>query len=168
VLISKDMNAQIGDRGARTACDDCRSRLCFTSMRSRHRRSARVLMVLTSLVTVWCLECSAFEPLLAALLGARSGVMACGSMQADGAPGGAAGVAEAGSAGATTAHVSEPGHQREAFDCGCGGSCHAPNATASAVASVRVLPPTIAAIDAIQPVSADRAPLLPPPERAVA
>jgi len=125
-------------------------------------------MVLTSLVTVWCLECSAFEPLLAALLGARSGVMACGSMQADSAPSGEAGVAEAGADGAAIQHLSGPAHQHDGFDCGCGGSCHAPNATASAVASVRVLPPTIAAIDAIQPVSADRAPLLPPPERAVA
>jgi hypothetical protein len=137
-------------------------------MRSRHSRSARVLMVLTSFVTVWCLNCSAFEPLLDALLGARSGIMSCASMQAvDGSPS-TSGIAAASGDDAAIPHVSEPGYQRAGFDCGCGGSCHAPDASASPVASIRAFPPTIATIEAIQPVSADRMPLLPPPERAVA
>jgi hypothetical protein len=125
-------------------------------------------MVLTSLVTVWCLDCSAFEPLLDALLGARADVMSCGSMQAASGSSGASRVAEANRGGAAIPHLSEPGHQRDGFDCGCGGSCHAPNASASPIASIRALPPTIATIDAIHPVSADRVLLLPPPERAVA
>lgn len=124
-------------------------------------------MVLTSLVTVWCLNCSAFEPLLDELLGARSGFMSCASMQAaDGSS--TSGIAAAAGDDAAIPHVSEPGHQRAGFDCGCGGSCHAPDASASRITSVRVLPPAIATIEAIQPVSADRVPLLPPPERAVA
>ncbi|HTE44796.1 MAG TPA: hypothetical protein VK636_06095 [Gemmatimonadaceae bacterium] len=125
-------------------------------------------MVLTSLVTVWCLDCSAFEPLLDALLGARAGMMSCATMSPAG-DSNASTVADAGGADrAAIPRVSAAEDQRAGFDCGCGGSCHAPNANASRVESVRLIPPPIAVIDVVQPISAVRVPLLPPPERAVA
>jgi hypothetical protein len=137
-------------------------------MRSRHSRFARVLMVLTSLVTVWCLNCSAFEPLLDALLGVRAGVMSCATMAAASDSNASRAADASGVNRAAIRHVSDIGHQRAGFDCGCGGSCHAPDASASRAGAVRVAPPMIAVIDAVQPISAVRVPLLPPPERAVA
>jgi hypothetical protein len=132
-------------------------------MRSRHSRSARLVMVLTSLVTVWCLGCSAFEPLVDALLG-RTGVMTCAGQEMAGAA--AANTADAGAAdGLAIRHVSAPVNQRQGFDCGCGGSCHAPRAGVSRTATGHTRPASIAVVDALQPPSADRVPLLPPPER---
>lgn len=50
------------------------------------------------------------------------------------------------------------------FDCGCGGSCHAPSPAFAAIAAP---PSRVAAVDQPQPsepLSIARSPLLPPPE----
>jgi len=68
-----------------------------------------------------------------------------------------------------------PGHDRtiasasapadaHGFDCGCGGSCHAPSLPPAAVAP-RVSPvPTVVQSQPSEPASISRTPLLPPPE----
>lgn len=142
-----------------------RRHLMVSSARMRRRpslllRSGRALI---GLVTLWCLGCSSYEPILDSLLGAGGG-MVCEP-----------GMAMASSPGAVVAThndrtlvsvslVSAPTNDR-GFDCGCGGSCHAPSLTLDAV-TPRVSPiPTVEQSQPSEPASISRTPLLPPPER---
>jgi hypothetical protein len=106
----------------------------------------RATRAIVGLVTIWCLGCSGYEPLLGSLLGSRtSAMMACDGQAPTSAP-------------SVSAVPDSHG-----FDCGCG-SCHA----ASAVQwRVDYSPPTLAAIvqpEPTEPAFIARVPLLPPPE----
>src|SRR6185295_15565045 len=108
--------------------------------------SVRVTRVLVGLVTIWCLGCSGYEPLLGSLLGVgTSAMMACDGDAPTSAP-------------SVSAVPDDQG-----FDCGCG-SCHAPSATQWRVNAPTQTVPVIAGTEPIAPASLTRAPLLPPPE----
>jgi hypothetical protein len=115
----------------------------------------RALRAATAVVTLWCLGCSGFEPLLDAALGAESTVMSCG--------------ADAGAMAASTdgashhATVSAAADSHHGFDCGCG-SCHSASPSTFALSSAQHLAPTTAFARIIALVSVVRTPLLPPPQ----
>lgn len=127
---------------------------------SRPSSLLRAVRVMTAVITVWCVGCSGFDPLLDAAVGAGASVMTCG---ADRAPlGGATSTASAdGAHGKATVSAVTAAHV--GFDCGCG-SCH------SAALSVWTLQPAphIAPAMAVGRIgvllSIVRAPLLPPPQ----
>ena len=84
------------------------------------RPSISTLMArtLTALLTVWCLGCSGFDPLLGAIMGRTSGMTCQSDTRMDRQPESAAPSVSAASVTASSS----------TFDCGCG-SCHstAPN-----------------------------------------
>jgi hypothetical protein len=112
------------------------------------------------LVTVWCLGCSGYEPLLDSLLGGNTGGMVCdGGMAMAATPT----AATASSTDQLIVTLSPPANTRD-FDCGCGGSCHAPSLALGVVAP-RVAPIlTVEQSQPSAPASISRTPLLPPPE----
>ncbi|MGH7616962.1 MAG: hypothetical protein ACREPM_07020, partial [Gemmatimonadaceae bacterium] len=128
------------------------------SLLAMRRPSAplRFARALVGLVTLWCLGCSSYEPILESLLGGTT-MMACDS--------------EVGASSASTAGAADHGQSRIAastdarnFDCGCGGSCYAPSLAPATVSIPRA---SVAAVDQQQPsapIALTRAPLLPPPE----
>jgi hypothetical protein len=119
---------------------------------------------LIGLVTLWCLGCSSYEPILDSLLGAGGGMVCEPGMPMAGSPG-AAVVTHDDRTPVSVSVVSAPTDAR-GFDCGCGGSCHAPSLTL-AVGAPRVSPiPTVEQLQPSEPSSISRTPLLPPPERA--
>ena len=123
------------------------------------RRSpvTRALVSLTALVTVWCLGCSAFDPLIARLISGDRPMMVCASE----AP------ASVQSTASENPSVSAPA-DRDASDgatCGCA-SCTAPAPTGFAVAGPAQALPQQPTTDAGSPTSVVRTPLVPPPQRA--
>jgi hypothetical protein len=122
----------------------------------------RTLRSLTALVTVWCLGCDAFDPLIAGLLpGAGAAMMVCASEAPIRST-----AATAATEDRVLSFVASP-TDRDASagaTCDCG-SCHAPAPQAAAV------PPSLASAphqplgDAGVPPSVDRTPLAPPPQR---
>lgn len=123
------------------------------------RRSpvTRALFSLTALVTVWCLGCSAFDPLIARLISSDGPMMQCASE----------GPASVQAAGSDNPSVSAPA-DRDASDgatCGCA-SCTAPAPTDVAVAGPAQALPQQPTTDAGSPTSVVRTPLVPPPQRA--
>jgi hypothetical protein len=115
----------------------------------------------TGLVTIWCLGCSGYEPLLNALLGTGA-VMTCASEMSEGTEPGAmsAAVASASNTAELTAAESSP----RGFDCGCG-SCHAPSPRTPVQAGGSSARPFVVGAPIIEPVSVSRAPVAPPPQR---
>jgi len=105
-----------------------------------------------ALITIWCLGCSGYEPLLGSLSGAQSKVMSCASAEAS--DGGAA----------TTISTVASSHDR--FDCGCSGSCHAPRPVEQPTVAERLAIPRVEQAAMREPASVSRPPLLPPPETA--
>jgi hypothetical protein len=109
---------------------------------------------LTALITVWCLGCSAYEPLLDSLLasGASTG-MSCGSEMGT--------KNDLASTGQNTV-LSSPAAQA-GYACGCG-SCQSetPQSWSVATSATRI-PSTIEAV-VVEPTSITRAPVAPPPE----
>src|SRR5690242_15937945 len=79
-------------------------------------RTARLLRLLTAFVTVWCLGCSAFDPIVERLSGVASASgMSCGDeMTPAPAPHGTRSVAAS----------ADGAHRAAGYDCGCQ-SCHA-------------------------------------------
>ena len=131
-----------------------------------HRPSPtlRAARALTAVVTVWCLGCSGFEPLLDALLGEEAGsTMACApsSDPTDGTTSGA--VSDLSTA--EDAVVAAPAAAHRGFECGCGQSCQSTTLPGTYVAPPLAGVPHIAAADVTPPPSVVRTPLLPPPER---
>ena len=124
----------------------------------------RLVWAATALVTVWCLGCSAFDPLLALLGGSSGPMMVCAS---DGmAP------ATQGSTVATTssivetisvAPVSSPTTHGDI--CGCQ-SCLAAQSDRLAQQIAAQPTPRIERAEPTATASVTRAPLLPPPQRA--
>jgi hypothetical protein len=116
-----------------------------------------------ALVTVWCLGCSGYEPLLGQLLGSSG--MVCASRESmTGATAASASASDQAAPSRTT--LSAVDESRPGFDCGCG-SCHAASPTVFAAYAQPGAPPNIARVVAIQPPAPDRVILLPPPERSV-
>ena len=126
----------------------------------------RAIRAFTALLTVWCLGCSGFEPLLDNLLGTTGGSgMACASGRLmDDAP--AMSSSEVAPASALPVAVALSTGAR-GFDCGCG-FCQAPSPGAAVMAALVSPAPGVAAAESVQPRSIVRTPLVPPPERTTA
>jgi hypothetical protein len=124
-------------------------------MRPRPTFISLTARILTGLITVWCLGCSGYEPLLGSLIG--TGGMNCASEM--GVSSSETGVANS-VAQMTVGNASQPD---QGFDCGCG-SCHAASPVDWVVNVERPESPTVASVIAIEPLSVVRAPVAPPPE----
>lgn len=114
----------------------------------------RLARALVALITVWCLGCSGYEPLLDSLLGNADGGMSCAEMVQSADHG----------ASATSSAVGAATAQHDSFDCGCGQSCHASSPLSGTPRSVLDVVPAVASLEVSTPPSVTRAPLLPPPE----
>ena len=139
----------------------------------------RALRALVALVTVWCLGCSAFEPLLDHLAGVSAGVgMVCASdggaserldvspSSAESSGGAAAAALSSPSVTSIAAPTDAPAGQH-AYECGCL-SCHAVQLALAGVAPAR--PAHLERLQALEPgtpSSVSREPLVPPPQRAL-
>jgi len=123
-------------------------------MLGRPSLSTRVTRALVAVITVWCLGCAGYEPLLDSLHGDGT-AMSCGEMTVSG---GTAGVEQSMPA------VSAVSASHDAFDCGCGQGCHASSPAVQATHPVRSAIPALAALERSAPPSVTRTPLLPPPE----
>jgi cytochrome c553 len=121
----------------------------------------RTIRALTAIVTVWCVGCSGFDPLLDAVLGAGASVMTCGAN--GGAMSGEASSPSANVEGAQ-ATVSAVTAAHHGFDCGCG-SCHAAAPAQLSFDGIPQLAPTLSPFRIGKLASVVRAPLLPPPQR---
>jgi hypothetical protein len=135
----------------------------------RLSRANHLLRSLTALVTVWCLGCSSFEPLLAGLgFGTASVGMECGL---DGAMN--VGSAAAERVAVADAGVSSSGHERtvkapasehaRGYDCGCQ-SCHAASPVQLAFLGAPAPGPDVPVSTPIALSSVARQPLVPPPQ----
>jgi hypothetical protein len=117
---------------------------------------------MTALLTLWCLGCSGFEPLLDAALRASAPVMTCGSgvapMSAEMSQ-----VSSEGSGKQRTASLARA--EDRGFDCGCV-SCHAAAPSVWAFHPEPQMRPVMQPGRILMPVSIVRAPLLPPPQLA--
>lgn len=121
----------------------------------------RCCRALVGLVTLWCLGCSSYEPLLGSLLGFEAVGMICDADRRGGVVDEAMSVASP--ENAVDMAVSATSDARD-FDCGCGGSCHAPS-PAMPVRAVRAeLVAHASDWHVAKPASVSRTPLLPPPE----
>jgi len=142
-------------------------------MRRSVSTSTRVLRALTGLLTVWCLGCSAFDPMLSELLPSSAVVMDCafgGDMKVPGSPdGGQQSAPQLTTSLADQAPAVGAPNQAggmKGFDCGCQ-SCTAPspaapNPTVTSVATA--MAPVLAPL-ALR--SFEREPLVPPPQRSL-
>ena len=131
----------------------------FSDMR-RPNTLLRAIRAMTAVITLWCLGCSGFEPLLGAAFGLDSSVMTCAS------DGGSMGASMAPSSNGSTGHatVSAAVDAHHGFDCGCG-SCHSASPSTLAIQSIPQSAPTTASARIGELLSVVRAPLLPPPQR---
>jgi len=123
----------------------------------RRSRLTRTLGCLTALLTVWCLGCSAFDPLIASLFPESGRMMVC----AGDAPVSAIQTATQDEQAASIAAADSDG---DGAACDCG-SCYAPAPAALAVASPPGPLPQQPAAEPGLPPSFERAPLVPPPQR---
>lgn len=128
------------------------SRLSSTS-----RRIGRTVIAMTS---VWCLGCSAFDPIVDHLLGSGASMRCEGESAADESSTGMSSGAK------TTASVDAGQDDRDpqtAVTCGCE-SCVAPAAAVSAPTFVVTLPHAPLRFDLATPLSEAPQPLVPPPQ----
>jgi hypothetical protein len=118
----------------------------------------RASRALTALLTVWCLGCSAFDPIIAHLAGLKAG-MICGADEI-----GTGGVVSTGDGNetATVGPVDEDGEGPVVCDCQ---SCAAPAPALVADAAEPSPAPGTEAADRVTPPGLDREPLVPPPQR---
>jgi hypothetical protein len=146
-------------------------------MRCRVSLSTRLVRSLTALVTVWCLGCSSYEPLLSGLGFGTAGMgMECGSEGAmdDGA------MAVRSSAAERTA-VADPGvssgsgersvtaaasESARGYDCGCQ-SCHAASPTEFTFIGSPASTPDVPLSTPVALSSVAQQPLVPPPQSAL-
>ena len=139
----------------------------------RHPSAHRTLGALTAILTVWCLGCSAFDPLLCRLFGTGAAVMDCaGAEQPASTPANATTtygdesavvVAVAVTLAVAVAPTSSGHGSPNAMRCDCQ-SCHAPPAALIALKPEPAPPPAIALIEPGSLASVGREPLVPPPE----
>ena len=125
---------------------------------------SRATRLFTALVTVWCLGCGAFEPLLANFRRAETGGMNCAADQMRGpsseeGESGASAAGAAGYGGAIEAVVQpEPGYACSCVSC----ASVSPTAAASPLEGsppLKAIPQTLAFAESV-----DREPLVPPPQ----
>lgn len=118
-----------------------------------HIRSARAV---TALLTVWCLGCTAFDPLIDSLFGRNVSAESCISdMPGDRSPGGS---------GVMTVTACQ-GNEDEGLCCGSCGSCHSTSPQLVAIEEVQTDPHHAMSLTARPLASVTRAPVAPPPER---
>ena len=117
----------------------------------------RASRALTALLTVWCLGCSAFDPIIAQLAGLNAG-MICGADDI-----GTGVVLSTGADGetATVGQIDENGESPVVCDCQ---SCAAPAPALAADAAEPSPAPGTDAADRVTPPGLDREPLVPPPQ----
>jgi len=127
----------------------------------RPKTAVLIARAVTGLVTVWCLGCSGYEPLLNALLGTGA-VMACASEMSEGTERGA--MSDSVDSAANTSAVTVAESSPRGFDCGCG-SCHAPSPRPPVLAAATSARPFVGGAPIIEPVSVSRAPVAPPPQQ---
>ena len=128
----------------------------------------RLTRAFVGLVTIWCLGCFAYEPIVDSLRGSGAvSAMDCGERRATEAGRVANGSVHTGivetnvDAASVSATPSESG-----FDCGCGGLCHAVSIVYETLGIPTLTVPLVAQELPSEPVSITRSPLLPPPQRA--
>jgi len=122
--------------------------------------ATRLVRSLTALLTVWCLGCNAFDPLIGALVGdSGSRLMVCASEGSGAADIGAS--SGEGTAALTTATSDDGG--REGVACGCD-SCHATAATLVALATPSSPHPQQPPLVLAAPPGIELPPLVPPPQ----
>lgn len=141
---------------------ETRSSVIFLGMRRRPSLLLRSSRALVGLVTLWCLGCSSYKPLLGSLLGAgSSAMMICDSDMVTGSTTPAASaVADQGHANRVIAAPTDG----RSFDCGCGGSCHAPSPNLATIVAPTAPIRAIQQLQPSEPASISCAPLLPPPQ----
>ena len=134
-------------------------------MLRRTSLSFRVTRALIAPLTVWCLGCSGFDPIVDALAGGAAGSgMKCEAVER-------ADVTSLPTFGTDTATAAESSEESvraaddAGFDCGCGQACHGASpveihAAPDVRAALRV-----ASVDSEEPPAVVHAPLLPPPQR---
>jgi hypothetical protein len=124
-------------------------------------RVTRMLRCITGLLMVWCLGCSAYDPLIAALVPALDGrVMVCAADE----PAEMASVVTA--ADGIERAIGAPSDQQGESDATCGcDSCHAPAVALHAVVMPPAALPHQPSSEPGIPPSVDRTPLVPPPQR---
>ena len=106
--------------------------------------------VITGLITVWCLGCSGFDPLLSALLGSTRAMNCVSEMSA----------ATGSQPGTVSIQDSSP---ERGFDCGCD-SCYAASPVMWIAMSDEPQRPEAMSLAVVEPVSITRIPSVPPPE----
>jgi hypothetical protein len=137
-------------------------RVTFRNMLGPPSIALRVVRSLTALITMWCLGCSSYGPMLSALVGSvGSAGMAC-----DGSSGMEDATSKAPSASTDaswTASVpaSAEGWQHS-ISCSCQ-SCHATSPAAIGLATAPLSPPRPSPSSVVNFLSVDREPLVPPP-----
>jgi hypothetical protein len=124
----------------------------------------RFVRVGTALVTVWCLGCGAFEPLVSSLSGTGNNGMSCSSDQTVGS----ARYERADEANESTPQqVQTVGaldrHESGSYSCGCESCYSSSPVTISLELHVLSAPEAIPTTPAF-PESVNRTPLLPPPQ----
>ncbi len=111
---------------------------------------------IAGLVTVFCLGCSSYEPLIQSLLGQTSG-MTCGSEMG-------MTTASADQPSSTGAALSAPGASHRNLDCGCS-SCTGASPLSFVLALPAARQPEAYSPMVEEPSSVTRAPIAPPPQR---
>ena len=130
----------------------------FPTPMRRPLRSIRLVRSLTALITVWCLGCSAFDPLVAGLFPGDGPLMVCAGE-------GSGAVQSAAQDHASVGDSTAKRHASDRTDCGCG-SCSAPAPTGLAIAALAQSVPHQLTADVVAPPSVARTPLVPPPQLA--
>lgn len=124
----------------------------------RMSRTRRVSRILTGVIAVWCLGCSAFDPIIGLLAGAdASAVMLCGADEVRPVTG-----PQSGPAIPSVSAASDATQPMSVCDCQ---SCCAPAPISLMLAADRSTSPRIDPADIVAPLSLARQPLVPPPQR---
>ena len=123
-------------------------------MRTRPTPLLLLARALTAAITVWCLGCAEYDPIIKAVLGDGASAMRCASemMQQSGTD-----------AGQNTAASFETSGAQDGLTCGCA-SCHSASPQSVVVVAERAPAPSAEPSSFAAPVSVVRAPNAPPPE----
>ena len=131
--------------------------LYVDTMARRLTLCRRLSSAVIGLLTVWCLGCSGYDPLLAALLGDDVPAMTCAS-EINGAT-------DVSNATVGQSAIASAADSDRGTDCGCG-SCHAPSPQLIALTQPVAPLPTLHRRVAEDAPTPSRTPLLPPPKAA--
>jgi len=124
----------------------------------------RFVRVCTALVTVWCLGCGAFEPLVSSLAGTGNTGMSCGSDEtASSAPYQRAGEANESTPEQIQTVAARDQHQSGSYSCGCE-SCYSSSPVTVSLGLHSLRAPEAVPTTPAFPESINRTPLLPPPQ----